>query len=181
MPFDPYAPPRAAGGPGAWSSGGARLDGEDLVLERGATLPAVCIKCGTHEGVAHQPKKFQWTPLWARLSIVFCTIGGIIAMLVTQKKAELSLPLCGGCAHRWNQARTGTIVGVVVLLVLIFGARVSEEPAVFGIGALLGIGGFIALSMIFVRPRVLTVQKIDDATVRLRGFSPEAARAFTAS
>lgn len=180
MSFDPYAPPTAqAGGPAGGGGGRVHLAGSDLVIEKTAALPPICIKCGNRSDVRSVAKKFQWSPTWARLMIVFCTIGGIIAMLVTQKKAELLLPLCGPCDARWKAARNATIVGVVVIVAAFLGARLSDDPSVFGVAVLGGIAVFVALMVAYVRPRVITVTKIDDAAVYCRGFSPDAAREMT--
>jgi hypothetical protein len=153
------------------------MQGDVLVLQKHATaLPAVCMKCGTTHDIQRRKAKFQWTPMWARMMIVLCTIGGAIAMLVTTKKAQLDIPLCAPCNARWGQAVAAIIGGVVALVLAIVGiGQLHEAGAVVFFVVL---AAFIGLMLAFVKPRMLQVQKIDDQNVELKGVHPEAARAI---
>ncbi len=172
--MNPYASPAAPGG-GYGSGGSARLEGDVLVVTKDAALPNVCIKCGTHDAITRRQAKFQWTPVWARLSIVLCTIGGLIAILVTTKRGSLSLPLCVPCNQRWGQAVAMLVVGIVALVGSIFLLTMSREDPAIAFG---GFGAafvfFLVVMLAFVKPRMLQVDKIDDREIRLKGFHPGA-------
>ncbi len=188
---NPYAPPQGGfGGPGGPSgpygqsglAGQARFEGDALAVLKGAHLADVCIKCGARDSsgsrVSKHDKKFQWTPTWARLMIVLCTLGGLIAIAITTKRANLMVPLCQPCAARWSAARTVTIVGVVLLVLSIFAFRLADDPTpgliFFGVVFV----GFIALMLAFVRPRMLIVKKIDDREIWFKGYDRGAAEAL---
>ena len=119
--------------------------------------------------------KFQWTPMWARLSVVFCTILGLIAILTTTKRASLSVPLCVPCNQKWGQAVAALVVSVVGLVgsILLF-RFASDEPGIafgaFGIAFVF----FLVVMIAFVKPRMLQVDKIDENEIRLKGFNPAA-------
>jgi hypothetical protein len=123
----PAAPDGAYGGTGGGGTGSARLEGDVLVVSKGAALRSVCLKCGKRDGIVRRDAKFQWTPMWARLSVVFCTLGGLIAILVTTKRGNLSVPLCVPCNRRWGQAVTAIVLGAVGLVgsILYLRARAS--------------------------------------------------------
>ena len=177
MTPNPYAAPAAAPAtPGPHDgAGAARLVGDVLVVRKDAALPAVCLKCGARDGIMHRPAKFQWTPLWARLMVVFCTLPGAIAMLVTTKKAALAVPLCPPCNARWSAARNVTGARVAAILVGVLGSQVLGDPAFFGLALLVTITAFVVAMVAFVRPRMLQVQKIDAQELELKGFHPGAA------
>ena len=154
----------------------ARLDGDVLVVGRTTDFPSVCIKCGSHQGVERRAAKFQWTPMWARMSIILCALVGLIAMAITTKRAELQLPLCPPCNKRWTAARNALIGGVIALVASIVALRLGDDPQAFLplIGVL--IVGFIVVSLAYVKPRMLQVRKIDDQFVELKGCHQGAAQ-----
>jgi len=179
-----HNPHAAPGGPqgapyGSGNQGYARLEGDVLVVAKDTYLPDICIKCGSKQGIVRRQTKFQWTPVWARLSIIFCTLLGLILMLVTTKKGNLPLPLCQPCNTRWGQA-VGALIGAVVFLILgLFTFRLFDEPAIGGVIFLVSLGAFIGVMLGFVRPRMLQVHKIDDGFIELKGFHHQAAREMT--
>jgi hypothetical protein len=175
---NPYAPP--GGYPGQnHPHHSARLEGDVLVVAKDSYLPDVCLKCAARDGIVRRQAKFQWTPVWARLSIIFCTIGGLIVMLLTTKKGGLSVPLCQPCNARWGQAVTALIVSVVFLVAGLLTFRFFDEPAIGGIVFVVVLGGFIGVMLGFVRPRMLQVDKIDDQFIYLKGFHASAGREVT--
>jgi hypothetical protein len=176
---NPYAAPSAQGPHGYGHSGGgggASLRGDVLVVERNANLASVCMKCGTHDGIIRRQAKFSWSPTWARLSVIFCTIGGAIALAITTKRAQLAVPLCVPCNARWSSAVGALIAGIVLLVLGIFSFRLSSEPAFGGIFFFVALAAFVGLAIGFVKPRMLQVNKIDDAFIELKGVHPSAAR-----
>jgi hypothetical protein len=175
--MNPYAPPGGPADPGMRPRGGdyhARLDGDVLVVGREARLPSVCLKCASHQDIVHRPSKFQWTPSWARF-LVFCGIGIVIMLLMT-KRAELAVPLCPPCNARWSAARNVLIAGTVLLVLSVVGLRLGDDP-----GAMLPLVGvvlvaFVIVALVYVKPRMLQVRKIDDQVVELKGCHPGAAQ-----
>jgi hypothetical protein len=154
----------------------ARLEGDALVVSNAMHMPlfpAVCMKCGAHDGIVRRKVQFQWRPVWARF-LVFCIIG-IIVLLVTTRRANLEIPLCASCNARWSAARNAGIAGVVVLVAAFIAVRVTDagRPAIGGLIAL--IAAFVVLSLVFIRPRVLPVKRIDDEQIILGGVDSKAA------
>lgn len=154
----------------------AALNGDVLVVQKDAALPDVCMKCGTQHGIVRRSAKFQWTPVWARLMLVLCTVPGVIAMLVTTKKAPMQIPLCAPCNARWGQAVAALVVGIVALVGAVLSLRVLDDSGVGGIGFFVVLAGFFALAIGFVRPRMLQAHKIDERNVELKGVHPSAAQ-----
>ena len=157
----------------------ARFDGDKrdaLVLSGKGPLPAVCMKCGTHHEIVRRMAKFQWTPVWARF-LVFCLIGAIL-MMVTTKRATLEVPLCVRCNARWGTARNVGIAGVVALLGAFAVMRFGED-ALRTLGLVLlavVIVAFVAVSLLYVKPRMLQAKRIDDTAITLKGVAPSAAQ-----
>ena len=180
---NPYAPPGEAAPPekkkkkkkrGRYT---ARFESSDtLVVSQGAELPDVCMKCGIHDEIMRRPAKFQWTPLWSRMLLPFCALGGILAMALTRKHAELAVPLCVPCNGRWSAARNVSIAGVVLLILTLVGLRMTEAGQLF-LGALLAaVAVFLVVTFAFVRPRMLRTNRIDDDDVHLVGVAHAAAQ-----
>jgi hypothetical protein len=177
MIANPYSAPAAAPGYGAGvRSYFATMQGDVLVVQKQAALPPVCMKCGTQHDIQRRNAKFQWTPMWARMMVVFCTLGGAIAMLLTTKKAQLDVPLCAPCNARWGQAVAAIVGGIVALVLSIFG--IGQLHEVGGVLFFVVLAAFIGLMLAFVKPRMLQVHKIDEQNVELKGVHPEAARAI---
>ena len=180
MVSNPYAAPVAGASP--YGATGVRsyfaaMQGDVLVVSKHApALPGVCMKCGTTHDMQRRNAKFQWTPMWARLLVPFCTIVGAIAMLITTKKAQLDIPLCAPCNARWGQAFAAIIGGVVALVLSLFSIQALEQAGAILFFVILA--GFVGLMFGFVRPRMLQVHKIDDQNIELKGVHPDAARAI---
>ena len=184
--MNPYAPP---GDPGAVPEPGepatkkkkrgayhAHLDGDVLVVGRDTAFPSVCIKCGSHHGIERRVTKFQWTPIWARVSVVLCALGGLIAMAITTKRAELRLPLCPACNKRWSAARNALIGGVVALVLSIALLRLGDDPRSFLPLIAVVIVAFIVVAIAYARPRMLQARKIDERFIELKNCHQGAAQ-----
>jgi hypothetical protein len=181
--MNPYASPASSPGGGGTGTGGtARLQGDALVVSRDASLPSVCIKCGSHDGITRRDAKFQWTPMWARMLVLVCTPGALIAILVTTKRANLSVPLCVPCNQRWGQAATLLIVAILALVSPLALLMLSHDDPSLALGGFgLGFVFFLVVMLAVVKPRMLQVNLIDDREIHLKGFHPEAAREITAA
>ncbi len=186
MAPNPYAAPEAHGGPsghghgyGYGHGGMVSVRGDVLVVQKNAELPPVCMKCGTRDNIVRRQLKLSWTPVWARLSVLVCTLVGLIAMLVTTKRAQLAAPLCAPCNARWSAAIAAIVGGVVALIVGMMSMGAFDEPAIGGLVFFVVLAGFIGLMVGVVKPRTLQVAKIDDHVIELKGVHPVACRAFT--
>ena len=152
----------------------ARFAGEALALSRDAELPAVCLKCGARDEIVRRTVKLQWTPVWARF-LVFCLIGAIL-VLVTTKRATLEVPLCVRCDGRWGAGKNVSIGGVVALVGAFLLMRFGDDSRV-GVGLLFAVlAAFVAVSHLYVKPRMLRAQRIDDAEIILKGVAAGAAQ-----
>jgi len=175
--FNPYAAPQMDGHDlpaGGMGGGPARLEGKAVVVPKGAYLPNLCVKCATAEGLTRKNHKFAWTPVWARVMIAFCTIGGIVAILVTTKRAALELPFCAPCLKRLSNARWLAAAAAIVTVLIFLGVFLVPDqlawlPAVL---ALVGLIGLIVVLAAVVRPRGVQCNKIDATSISLLGIDP---------
>lgn len=153
----------------------ARFAKEALVVSRDAELPAVCMKCGAHDGIVRRNVKLQWTPAWARF-LVFCVVGAIL-VLVTTKRTTLDVPLCARCNARWSAARNAAIGSAIAFIASFVVFRFGDERRELGLALFFAaLTGFVALSIAYVRPRMLQVKRIDDAEITFKGVAPSAAQ-----
>ena len=159
----------------------ARLEKSALVLSHDPDLPAVCMKCGSHDTITRESRMFHWRPVWARF-LVMCGIG-LLVMLVTTQSASLEIPLCPKCTERWSTARTsqiaaalGIAVGFAVLML------VSLENKRIGLAVFLTtVAVYVALSFTFVRARMLRASAIDEKEIGLLGVDADAAKEILVS
>jgi hypothetical protein len=188
--LNPYAPPQndAVSGPaGSYAARGrAYVQGGCLIVEKEASLPDVCLKCGTTSSLTRRSQKFQYTPPWVIFLFLVCTLGGIIAFLMTIKRATLLLPLCGECDRRWTSAKWAVGLGIVGLVLSVFLviplASISKDAVAFvPVLLILAVVGFVVLMVAYVKPRMLQVKKIDDTTITLAGVPENAANAIAAA
>jgi len=152
----------------------ARLEKRALVLSHDPDLPAVCMKCGSHDRITREPRIFHWQPVWSRFLLI-CGIG-VILMFFMRQSASLEIPLCPPCTDRWTSARTARVVGIVAT-VIAFATRIflGIEHNRLGIGIFLAtIAAFVAVSVTFVRKRQLRASAIDEDEIGLLGVHPTA-------
>jgi hypothetical protein len=142
-------------------------------------LPSVCIVTGSRENVTFHKVNFVWIPPAARLSIVFCGMFGLIAMLVMQKKVEGQLPFSEQGWTAWRNAKIVALVGVLVGLFTMLGALalVDSSGAIAGI---FGLAGFVLLivAVLQTRGKGPLCTRIDDTDIDLTLPSAQAADAF---
>ena len=154
----------------------ARLEKRALVLSHDPELPAVCMKCGSHDGVTREPKMFHWRPIWSRYLLV-CGIGLFIMMLTTVR-ASLEIPLCPKCYARWSTGRAVQVGGMVLIVAAL--AAFTLIPADLGakrigLAAFLAtIAAYVAINTTFVRKRMLRPSAIDEKEIGLLGVHPTA-------
>jgi hypothetical protein len=187
--LNPYAAPQHDGLPAAAQYSGqgyrAYLDGTNLVLSTTASLPPVCVKCATADGVTRRHQKFRFTPPWVIALLMVCTLGAVIAMAVTTKRAELSLPICEPCNTRWGSAKWAfglSIGGLIVAGALLGVMSDTSGPSVILFGlVVLAIVAVVVVGITITKPRTLQVKKIDKEMITLIGVHPNAAETIVRS
>jgi hypothetical protein len=156
-----------------------RQEGDALVIVHGARLPAVCLKCGSHDEIAKRPTTFYWSPRWTR-ALMFCGVGLVISLLM-REEAEIAIPLCPSCTARWAFARRAKVAAIVVAVLAFVGLRVTHSSRTTSQVVI----GLVVLAVIaivlLVRGRVLQVKRIDATNdlapeVHLTGFDVAAAK-----
>lgn len=152
----------------------ARLEKSALVLSHDPDLPAVCMKCGSHDTITRESRMFHWRPLWARF-LLMCGIG-LLVMLVTTQSASLEIPLCPKCTDRWSVARSAQIAGVLGIVAGFATLMlVSLQNKRIGLAVFLAtVAAYVAMSFTFVRERMLRASAIDEEEIGLLGVDRNA-------
>lgn len=145
-------------------------------------LPAVCLATGKSEGVEYHKTTFQFIPMWARLSVVFCGLIGVILMLVATKRVEAEIPMTAEAFAAWSRAKKILIALILVAVaIMIVPMLIDPELIVVGIGAgFLLLIGAIVYSVVALKNSGPVCKEIDEETITLDVPSPEAASAIEA-
>jgi hypothetical protein len=163
----------------------ARVEGGYLAFNKNAELPDICVKCGARQGIVRRSQPFSYTLPWVFALLVFCNIGGLIAMLVTMKRVKVNLPLCTTCNARWRNAHRAVLAASLLLIapLALFFLPVDSRDVGALVMWLMGLGVivFIAVTAGFARSRLLRARSIDDTTIKLSGVDPGAAIAIAHS
>jgi hypothetical protein len=142
--------------------------GKDLIVPRGAALPANCVKCGA---AAERPwrKKFHWHSPYIYLIILFNLLIYVIVALIVRKSIELNVPLCE--THHGDRKRYNILAAVLMLGALPTGLLIGMTiPGSEGIAILMGTIMFVAglvfwvIASGYIRPK-----KIDETQAVFRG------------
>jgi hypothetical protein len=159
-------PPPTVGIPGS----GVWRDKSQMIVSKGAQLPARCVKCNAPAPGARLKKKLTWHhPAIYLLILVALLIYFIVAMIL-RKTATLELGLCE--EHRAKHRRNVLITWVLILLgvggfVLAFSI---EDNNFVLIGFLLLLAGVIYA---VVAVRIVTPAKIDDKFAWVKGVNKD--------
>jgi hypothetical protein len=175
--YNPYAPPiAAAAGPGMSNSRGWRLEGDVLVVDKGATLPNRCLYDGSPVSGAPAQKTLTWVPPWVSI-LVISPIIFLIVYLIVKKSGPLAYYLSDEAKRRRTSGVLLIVGSMVVLFVGMFAAGAADEPVLM----LLGFVAFFAL-LIFgvIRTRIFTLKRIDESSIHIKLREP-AVRAFASS
>lgn len=140
-----------------------------------AALPAMCAKCGSPDVEKTADEAFSWSPLWARMTILLSPLVAIAAILLTRKKATLTVSLC---AAHVSRVQLFTRIGWAFLLAgvgLIVGATLLVEDLGQGFWVALGIGVLAFFVAIWALTRTLVVRPkyIDKMEARYVGIHPD--------
>jgi hypothetical protein len=185
--YNPYAPPRLATATApstapAFLPGGPRLaqvvDGA-LVLPPGHPLPPLCIKCGGSESLEARHHELRYRSGFLYLALLLGLIPGLVLLLAETKRAPVVLPLCPPCNDRWKRAvtvrRIAAILTVVLAMVSLFALQVCFVTHTHLYGPLLILAIAIVVPVVghvLQRPHLLSVTRIADGVVTLRGVAP---------
>ncbi|MSP60365.1 MAG: hypothetical protein EXR72_08495 [Myxococcales bacterium] len=159
----------------------AASSGEDLMVEKGAPLPEVCVKCGRTDGIERRNQNFSWFPPWIYALLLVNLLVMAVVSTVLRKQGRLWLPLCHDCARRWRKANLVqglTIAWLIVGLITCIVFFASELP-ILGlltmVSALVSpfLSGFLLHRKATLRPRT-----IDDRVITLQGVHPDAKAAI---
>ncbi|MBZ0117810.1 MAG: hypothetical protein K8H88_12480 [Sandaracinaceae bacterium] len=102
-------------------------------------MPRVCVTTGATEGVTFQKVTFTFVPLWARLSVAFCGLIGVILMLVSTKRVQAEIPFTDAAYSKWKMAKIIPALIIVGGIPLIFLPMLIDEDL-----AMVGLLAFIA-------------------------------------
>lgn len=176
-PSDPSVPayglPRTSRGPAGYGASlaqnaGVWRDGNTLVMDKRATLPDYCVKCGIPANGSRLRKRLSWHhPALALLILVGVLIYVIVALIV-RKSAVVEISLCEDHLRRHRTAAIVTwlvfLVGMGFIVLAI--AKESGGSALFGIFLV-----FVSAILAMTWAKVVNVKKIDDYYVWLRGIN----------
>jgi hypothetical protein len=162
-------------------SGDVSWDGKQLVIPKQYSFPRLCVKCASPEVHSRRTQKFAFTPMWARLMVLVCWMGALVAMAITTKRATLELPLCDPCHAKWTVARRAGIffgLGLFALVVVaaILGGNFGDGAGLVAVPVVVLIGAvtFVVLVRKVTIPATLQSPKIDQTHVTLTGVDPRA-------
>lgn len=197
-PYNPYAPPQPGYGhmpmpmPMPYGGGmGIYPSGDALIVPKGAMLPQLCVKCARREGLMVRNESFSWAPPWLFVFFMFGAIGAIIGAVVyasTRKTGSLALPMCPACNTTWDKGRRNIIlmaVGIPILTIALSIVAGAVDEDLIGFPILLGMLGWLIAPLVYHfavhRKRSVWSKRVDDTSIHVVGFHPEAAHAACSS
>jgi hypothetical protein len=174
---NPYQPPqedeaRIGSEPG---TGDFRvLNGDTLVAEKGAVLPAICLWNGEPCSGDRRETNFAWAPSWTLIFIVSPLLYVLVYLLV-RKRGRLSY--CLGTEARARRKQSLMLVLGALLAGVVLGTiGVARDLDV--LIAVAWIGGLLSLLVALLRAPTLRATRIDERHVHIK-LKPSAAAAFS--
>ncbi len=164
--LNPYAAPKDSTElpAGSHAHGDYRIEGDLLVVEKGASLPDICIYSG-ERGDSRVQRKLQWAPPWLAVVVVISPLIYLILYFIMRKTGEIDFALSPAARAR---RQTGIWVGVggsILSLLLVFAGIAGESV---GLAVLGGFGFLIAIIVGAVMANLVRVQKIDERYIYLK-------------
>lgn len=170
-PYAPPPPPQFVNGmatqpfgyeprPGVWR------EKSTLVMDKNATLPPLCVKCGEPVFAADFERKLRWHHPAVYLLVLLNWLIYLIVALCVRKRATIYVGLCD--AHRAKR-RTALMLSwalVIIGLVLITVGLSNDMPGLAGLGALNLLGALIYAA---VAVPVVRVKKMGEQCIWLNG------------
>jgi hypothetical protein len=150
------------------STGGVWRDKSTLVMTKDAALPDRCVKCNAPANRLRLKRKLSWHHPVLYLLVFGAALLYVIIAAVLSKRATVYLGLC---AEHFQRRRKRIAIGVLLLVAAIVGVPAAiayDYPMV----ALLAVAVFLfSVVWLIVVARVVTVNKIDDRFVWLKGIN----------
>ena len=147
--------------------GGVWRDGDTVVMHKTARLPDYCIKCGVEANGSHLRKKLSWHHPALVLLVLAGLLIYLIVALIVRKSATVDISLCAEHLRKHRTAVIATWSMFLAGLLFMVLAIAAESGGSAGFGLLLLFASAIS-SLSWTR--VVTVKKIDDHFVWLRGI-----------
>lgn len=116
-----------------------RLEGKELVVTSGSSLPPICIKSGRSDELTPVTITLSHSPSWAFL------VGGVVLALVFQKKCEITYFINADIAAALRKRRLFGVIGICLAVAVLVAAGLAEQPVVGIIGFLLALASLILL------------------------------------
>ena len=163
-PFNPYAPPRAALGPG--DRGGVWRLGKSVVMHLGAELPHRCVKCNAPAEEPNKERTLYWHHPALYVIALFALLIYAIVALIVRKKATVAPGLCTAHRKRRNLWIAVGCLGPVVGLALAIQAGTGDNCGGMAAGGLLLLASIVTA---LIMARIVYAERIEGDYVRLRG------------
>lgn len=172
--MNPFAPPEADD-PRALLSGEGRfrVQGNTLIVERDATLPALCLFTGEPTLGQRERRRLAWAPPWTAVFVISPLLY-LVVYLIVRKRAWLDYALSERARARRRSGILTLFGGMAAAVVLGFAGGLANMPLLLVFAPVLFL---IVLIVGMIRGRVLQVTRIDQTHVHLK-LRPETAQAF---
>ena len=143
-------------------------------------LPRVCVATGATEGVQYRKVKFTFIPMWARMSVAFCGLIGVILMMLNTRRVEADVPFTDDAWTRYQRAKWVPLVlilGGIPLMIL--PVLISPDLALVGFVAFLAIViGAVVYATTVLKEAGPLCKNIDEESITLDIPNAEAAAAI---
>jgi tryptophan-rich sensory protein len=170
---NPFAPPRAVLTAHVGPNAPFELKDNVLSVQKGATLPSLCIWNGEAQGAERVHKTLHWAPPWVAI-LALSPLIYLVVYFIVRKSGTLDYALGPAARARKQQSLVYGGGGLLLSVALMTFGFVFEEGLSVAIGAL---GFFVALIFTLIWARIVQVVRIDKERVHLK-LRPAAAEAF---
>jgi fatty acid desaturase len=176
---NPYAPPNSpqAGLDPATADDLTpwRLEGDTLLVRKGATLPEICIYTGQPAPGLREREQISWTPIWFKVMAVLMPPVAAYTYSMLRKSSTIELALSPAAKRRRRTAALLGLGGFALGLLLFLMAVSRHDPALTGLAFLVIVPVVVVATL---RGRVFRVLGFEGLHhIRLR-LTPAAAEAF---
>jgi hypothetical protein len=182
---NPYAPPTAsqAGLEAAETEAETetedltpwRLQGDTLLVRKGATLPDICIYTGQPAPGLREPEQISWTPIWFKVLVVLSTSMAVFTYSMVRKSSTIEFAFSPATKKRRRRAALLGLGGFVLGQVLLVMGEWTHDQGLTGL-AWLVFGPVVLIAAL--RGRVFRVLRFEGRHhIRLR-LTSAAADAF---
>ncbi len=145
-------------------------------------LPKVCVATGATEGISYHKVKFQFVPMWARLSVAFCGLIGVVLMLINTRRVEAEIPFTDEAYARFKRSRIVPVFLILGAIPLMFLPMLIDEDLII-LGALAFIAmviGAVVYAQVVSRSAGPICKEITEDSIILEIPNEDAARAMDA-